>query len=140
MLMQYDDLTQVSLVQLEHAQNWQAKYRLITDWGKLISNKPAIREPQYLVKGCEALAWLAHYYDGTYHRFAFDSESRVINGLVALLLSVIDKKTTSELVQINVKDILRDMGLEKHITPSRNNGFKTIVERAFYLAISASQV
>jgi cysteine desulfuration protein SufE len=132
--MQYDNLNNVSLIQLEQAQNWQAKYRLITDWGKLISSKQAIREPQYLVKGCETSAWLIHSCDGSYHRFAFDSESRVINGLAALLLSLIDKKTTSELVQINVKDILRDAGLEKHMTPSRNNGFKTIVERAFYLA------
>ena len=132
--MHYDNLINISLAQLEQAQNWQAKYRLITDWGKLISIKPAIREPQYLVKGCETSAWLAHNYDGSYHRFAFDSESRVMNGLAALLLSLIDKKTTSELVQINVKDILADAGLEKHMTPSRNNGFKTIVEQAFCLA------
>ena len=132
--MPFDDLTSVSLNQLLLAQGWQTKYRLVTDWGRLIHSKPAIREPQYLVRGCEALVWLSYSYENTRHRFTFDSDSRVMNGLAALLLSLIDNKTSQELAKIKVKDVLQAAGLEKHVTPSRSNGFKTIVDRAFELA------
>jgi sulfur transfer protein SufE len=132
--MQFDNLTSVSVNQLLQAQSWQTKYRLITDWGRLIHSKPAIRQPQYLVRGCEALVWLSHSCESARHRFMFDSDSRVMNGLAALLLSLIDNKTSEELANIKVKDMLQAAGLEKHITPSRSNGFKTIVDRAFELA------
>ena len=132
--MLYDDLSHVSLNELMAAQNWQAKYRLITDWGKLITHKAELRNSEYLVRGCETLVWLGHSIVDDKHRFAFDSDSRVMNGLAALLLSLIDNKISEELVNIQVNDVLQQSGLEKHITPSRNNGFKTIVEQAYKLS------
>ena len=39
----HDDLSEVSVARLLAADNWQSKYRLITDWGRLIAPKPALR-------------------------------------------------------------------------------------------------
>ncbi len=128
--MQQDDLVSVSLDALIQADNWQAKYRLITDWGKLIAPKPAIRFEQYLVKGCETSAWLTHECIDGQHTFLFDSDSRVMNGLAALLLSQINHQSAHVLATIDVVDILQRAGLQKHLTPSRNNGFKRILARA----------
>ena len=132
--MLYDNLDDVSVAQLIEAKNWQAQYRLITDWGQLIVSKPALHQPEYLIKGCETPAWLAHNVIDAHHRFMFDSHSRVMNGLVAVLLSLVDNKTNIELSQLDVEKILLAAGLEKHLTPSRNNGLKKIIERVFELA------
>ena len=124
-----DDLSSVSLAELIATQNWQAQYRLITQWGKLIQPKPAIRTEENLLKGCEVSAWLAHTEENGTHSFAFDSDSRVINGLAVLLLSQVNRKTTAEINAIDFKKILLDVGLEKHLTPSRNNGLQAIITR-----------
>lgn len=129
-----DDLSGVSLMQLTDADNWQAKYRLITDWGKLITEKPEIRTDLYAIKGCETAAWMAHECIDDRHRFAFDSDSRVIKGLAVLLLSIIHNRTSAELSHLNLTVLLREAGLDKHMTPSRNNGFRAMIVRACELA------
>lgn len=134
-----DDLSPVSLEQLMHMQNWQAKYRLITQWALLIQPKPELRVAHNLVRGCETSAWMSYQRDveGKY-RFAFDSDSRVIKGLAALLLAVVNDKTAAELALLDLEHVLRDAGLETHMTPSRNNGFRSIVLRINELVAAAS--
>src|SRR5690606_16153489 len=125
---------------LMHMQNWQAKYRLITQWGLLVELKPALRVEQNLVRGCETSAWMNHQCDAERRfRFAFDSDSRVIKGLAALLLAVINDKTAAELSSLDLEHILRDAGLETHMTPSRNNGFRSIVLRINELIATANE-
>lgn len=123
----FDDLSSVSLQELTATQNWQAQYRLITQWGKLIHHKPELRLEENLLRGCETLAWLVHTHVDGIHRFAFDSDSRVINGLAALLLAQVDGKATQEINAVNFAELLLAVGLEKHLTPSRNNGLRALV-------------
>lgn len=125
----FDDLSTVSLSELMATQNWQAQYRLITQWGTLISHKPELRIENYVLRGCETLVWLAHAHINGIHRFAFDSDSRVINGLAALLLAQVDNKTTQEINAVDFSQLLLNAGLEKHLTPSRNNGLRAIIAR-----------
>ena len=124
-----DDLSSVSLPELIASNNWQAQYRLITQWGKLIQHKPELRNTDNLVKGCEVSAWLAHKEEDGVHRFAFDSDSRVINGLAVLLLAQVQGKATLDVRDVNFEQLLLSLGLEKHLTPSRSNGLKAIVSR-----------
>lgn len=123
----FDDLSSVSFFELRVTQNWQSQYRLITQWGKLINVKPELRRQDFLLRGCETQAWLAHAQSNGVHRFAFDSDSKVINGLAALLLSQVDNKTTAEIHAVDFSQLLVEAGLEKHLTPSRNNGLRAIV-------------
>jgi cysteine desulfuration protein SufE len=124
-----DDLSSVSLTELIASNNWQTQYRLITQWGKLIQPKPDVRTADNLIKGCEVSAWLAHTQEKDAHSFAFDSDSRVINGLAVLLLVQVNGKTTEEIHALNFTQLLKDIGLEKHLTPSRNNGLRAIIAR-----------
>jgi cysteine desulfuration protein SufE len=126
----FDDLSAVSLAELIATNNWQSQYRLITQWGKLIQPKPALRIAEHLIKGCEVSAWLAHSCQADLHTFAFDSDSRVINGLAVLLLSQLQNKTRAEIQTVNFSELLVQVGLEKHLTPSRNNGLRAIIARA----------
>ncbi|MES2822986.1 MAG: SufE family protein [Pseudomonadota bacterium] len=132
--MGYDDLTEVSLEKLVQTKGWQAQYRLIIQWGSLIRVKPEMRQDMHLIKGCELSAWLVHDLQSDQHSFIFDSDSRVMNGLVALLLSIINKKQATELAQLNVKSLLLDAGLQQYINPSRSNGLRAIILRAYTLA------
>lgn len=133
-MMQHDNFQEISSSELLQAIGWQAQYRLITGWGKLITYKPELRQAEHLIKGCEVSAWMAHEVCKGQHRFEFDSDSRVINGLAAWVLTLIDNKTHDELLQVNISQLLLTAGLDKHLTPSRNNGLRAIVLRAYTLA------
>lgn len=128
-----DDLSSVSLPELIATNNWQSQYRLITQWGKLIQHKPELRNPENLVRGCEVSAWLAHREENGVHQFVFDSDSRVINGLAVLLLSQVQGKTTLEIQAVDFEQLLLSVNLEKHLTPSRNNGLHALIEYVFTL-------
>jgi cysteine desulfuration protein SufE len=128
-----DDLGAVKLPQLMAASNWQQQYKLIIQWGKLIRPKPDVRLPANVIKGCELPVWLVHEQQGEQHYFAFDSDSSVMNGLAALLLVQLNGKTAAQITGENLLQSLRELGLDKHLTPSRNNGFNRIIERALIL-------
>jgi cysteine desulfuration protein SufE len=129
-----DDLSSVNVCELTSANNWQMQYRLITQWGKLIQPKSELRNACYLIKGCETSAWLAYRQVNELCYFAFDSDSRVINGLAAFLLANVNNKTKADINTINFSQLLLMAGLEKHLTPSRNNGLHAIIAQMLVLA------
>lgn len=124
-----DDLSNISLLQLREAHNWQQQYKMIIQWGKLISAKPELRCAENLIRGCEVPAWLAHCPEAGRHYFHFDADSSVIKGLASLVLVQVNGKTPAELAGLDLQAALRALGLEKHLTPSRNNGLHAIIAR-----------
>lgn len=131
--MQYDDLSSISLEHLLEAGNWQQQYKLIIQWGKLITHKPELRTPDHLIRSCEIPVWLAC--EKKYHKiyFAFDADSSVIKGLASLLLVQLHGCDVNEVKDIDLEKQLHRLGLEKHLTPSRNNGLKGIIARINHL-------
>lgn len=128
--MKFDSLDQISLTNLKELKNWQDKYRTLIQWGKLISKKETIRYDEFLIHGCEIPVWLACKIDkeGRY-RFAFDSDSKVMNGLVAVILSLVDRRTKEDILSLPLEKILSEAGLQKHLTQSRTNGYVRIVHQ-----------
>jgi cysteine desulfuration protein SufE len=51
----------------------------------------------------------------------------VINGLAVLLLTQVQGKTTPEVRKVDFEQLLLSVGLEKHLTPSRNNGLHALI-------------
>lgn len=124
-----DDLSSIDLQKLKEVTHWQAQFRLITQWSTLISEKPELRKEQNRIKGCETAAWLAHQREGEVHYFYFDSDSKIIRGLAAIALSLTHGKTREEIRQNDIDHLLQDSGIRKHLTPSRSNGFRAILQR-----------
>lgn len=126
-----DDLSAISLTQLRVTQNWQQQYKLIIQWGKLIAPKPELRVVDNLIRGCEVPVWLGCSLEQERYYFALDADSSVIKGLAALLLVQVNGKTQAELRGLDLQGELRELGLEKHLTPSRNNGLNAIIARIY---------
>jgi cysteine desulfuration protein SufE len=127
----HDDLSAISLAQLREARSWQQQYKLIIQWGKLIAPKPALRQPDNIIRGCEVPVWLAHTSEQGLHYFELDCDSSVIKGLASLLLVQVNGKTSEALSGLDLHGELHSLGLEKHLTPSRNNGLNAIIARIY---------
>lgn len=127
----YDDLNDLQLTDLYALKGWQARYRLLLKWSSKVHKKTAIRVDKNLVQGCESQAWLTHTYHNGEHQFVFDSDSRVVKGLGVLLLIVLREKPRCGLAELQA--IFTELGLAKHLSQSRNNGFLALTQQALYL-------
>ncbi|MCA0893810.1 aminotransferase class V-fold PLP-dependent enzyme [Microbulbifer agarilyticus] len=130
---QPDDLSKLDLDALCNQKNWQDRYRTIMSWAKVISRKDQIRTTEHLVQGCESSAWLVHRQEAGVHRFAIDSDSRIVKGLGALLLSQIDGVSEGAVAPSELHQIFDELGLSQQLSESRGNGFRALVQRAFDL-------
>ncbi len=124
-----DDLSGLSLSQLRQLKGWQPRYRALMKWGDRILPKPAIRTDANRVRGCESAAWLEHRIEQGKHVYAIDSDSRVVKGLAVLLLVLINDKTAEEIAAVPLEQIFVELGLEKHLSQSRSNGFRALLDR-----------
>jgi cysteine desulfurase/selenocysteine lyase len=125
-----EDWSDIDWQVLAEVKSWQKKYKLLIDWGSLIIRKPDIRQDDYVVKGCESVVWLQHQQEGECHYFLIDSDSNIIKGLSVLLLVWLNGKTTEEIQTINITERYQQLGLEKHLSPSRMNGFLALLTNA----------
>ena len=125
--MQFDDLSSIDIDRLINSNSWQEKYRLILQWSDLIQPKPAIQDTQYLLKGCEVDSWIKTETDSENQYFQFDSQSKLIKGLVAVILVQLNGQTPDYIRNWNEQDFLQKSQLQKHMTPSRNNGLMALI-------------
>ena len=106
--------------------SWQQRYKQLILWGKSLPEQANIRQEEFFIEGCESSVWLKHEEDEQQHYFFIDSDSDVIKGLASLILCRINGKSTEEINQIDFEQYFSDLGLTKHLSPSRNNGFYTL--------------
>jgi len=125
--MQYDDLSSVDLNLLISTQSWQAKYRLILQWSELIKVKPALQKPEHILKGCEVDSWIKTEITNQSQQFLFDSQSKLIKGLAAIILVQLNGQPREFIRTWNGEEFLQKTQLQKHMTPSRNNGLLALI-------------
>ena len=123
--------------QVTASRSWQDKYRHIMLLGKKLPSLPeTMRTEESRLHGCESTVWLHHFYDEQTMRlyFAVDSDARVIRGLIALVLSVFNGRTPQDISRFDIDDWFSKLDLYNHLSPSRGNGLRAIVEEIRSLA------
>ena len=131
--MQHNELSAIFAQELIDAPSWQDKHRLLLRWGKLISAKPDIQKEENLVKGCETRTWIVFDEQAHDDRLIFDSESVLIRGLAALVLSEIHHLSEEQLASFDMAGLLERTGFAKRLTASRSNGLRAIILKSYEL-------
>lgn len=112
-------------------QGWQARYRMIMQWGADMAPNNALRNDNNLVKGCETAVWLElNCHDGVVN-LQLDADSRVMRGLCMILLRLFDKQAVATINEEKILQQLADLQLQKHLTNNRSNGFMVILKSIF---------
>lgn len=127
------EVGELSIETLQAQKGWQPRYRMLMKWAEFIHSKPEIRKDENLLTGCEANTWITHLVVDGCHRFFIDSGARVVKGLAALLLVLIDGKSTEQIDEVDLAGIFTGLELDGHLSASRNNGFKALVDKALLL-------
>lgn len=117
---------------------WTEKYEHIIQLGKelpLIDSQYKIDE--YLIRGCQSQVWLrADYIDGKIV-FTADSDAIITKGLISLLVSVLSHHTPEEITQADIYFISK-IGLNNHLSPTRNNGLLAMLKQMKMYAFALS--
>lgn len=122
--------------------DWEERYGYLIELGKKLPGLgEADKTEANRVQGCQAMVWLKLEPDpgrpGAW-RMRADSDAFIVRGLIAVLQLIYDRHTAPEILQADAKTILGQLGLDKHLSPTRKNGLFSMVERIRAMAHSLS--
>lgn len=122
------DLTpDILLKEFSSLRDWQSQYRYLMQLGNLLPSFPIeAKNVEHLIQGCEAPVWLCHTYTQQTHHFLFDSEAKIIRGLLMILLIGIQNQPTTFITHFDFATYLQKLGLARHLSTSRTNGLQKI--------------
>lgn len=118
--------------------DWEDRYRYLIDLGHRVRVMPAeLKTDQNLVRGCTSRVWMVAHWDQERLVFQADSDAQIIKGLIYILDLAYQGKTAKEIATMNIDKAFQDLGLDRHLSPNRRNGFFAMVERIRALASAA---
>ena len=118
--------------------DWEDKYRYIIDLGsKLPPLDEKYKTDDWKVRGCQSQVWLVpevrEINGEKILDFKGDSDAAIVKGIVAIILSIYSNKSAQMIKSVAVGDIFAKLGLEEHLSPSRN-GLASMNEKIKYYA------
>ncbi len=109
---------------------WEERYKYIIDMGKEIpSMDPAAKCDENLIRGCQSQVWIQHKADGENLIFSVDSDAFIVKGLLAVVLAAYNNKVPADILAFDVENYFAQLGLLKHLSPTRGSGMKAMVKR-----------
>lgn len=114
--------------------NWMDRYQYIIDMGKQLPAFPdEWKSAETKIEGCQSNVWMHHRMeDGRLH-FDATSDAAIVSGLIAVLLRIYNDRLPDEIVATKPR-FLEDLGLDKHLSPTRSNGLHAMLGRIYQVA------
>lgn len=116
---------------LDALESWEDRFSYLIELGR---KAPALEDHERidanLVKGCQSRVWmiLQTHADGRL-RLRAQSDSQLVNGLIAILLALYNDASPSDLQAINAEEALDSLSLSEHLSSMRRNGLHAMIAR-----------
>lgn len=115
---------------------WLDKYDYLIE---LSDTLPAIapehRTDSYAIKGCQSRVWVdARLEDGKVF-FSADSDAIITKGIIALLVRVMNGRTPSEIIDMELY-FIDAIGLSENLSPTRSNGLVAMIKQMKMYALA----
>lgn len=109
--------------------DWEDRYRYLMDLGREL---PALTPEEMVeanrVSGCQSRVWLVPRAEAGRLHFRAGSDAAFVQGLLALLMRVLNGRTPSQILATDA-DFLTRLGLGEHLSLSRRNGVMAVLGR-----------
>ena len=115
----------------EFLDDWEERYGYIIDLGKSLPEFPeSERTEDNYVHGCQSQVWLIHKFDADTNKLylMIDSDAIIVKGLAAIVLVTLNSKTPQEIIDLDVEAAFEKIDLMRHISPTRGNGLRAMLE------------
>lgn len=70
--------------------------------------------------------------------FAVDSDAIIVRGLLGVVMAAFNHKTPQEILDFDISAYFEALDLERHLSPTRGNGLRSIVNRIKSIAQAAA--
>ena len=112
--------------------DWEDKYRYLIELGEQMQPLPeSERIDIYKVQGCQSQVWIKGEKKDNKYYFQAASDAIIVQGLEAILLTFVNGKTADEIHALNLSETFKKLGLEENLSPTRRNGFASMIERVY---------
>ncbi len=129
---------QAALAAFSQPMSWEQRARLLMAWGEQLAPLADDERTELTrVSGCESQVWLVGAQQGEGWQFRASSDARLIRGLLALLLVRVNGLPAEHLKQLDLADWFTQLGLARHLSPSRSNGLQAVLTRMAELTANA---
>jgi cysteine desulfuration protein SufE len=114
--------------------DWEDRYRYVIELGRSLPPlEMKLHNAANKVQGCASQVWIAAHPMQVNGRdvltFTGDSDALIVKGLIAIAFRIYSGKTAKEILAIDEKAVLTELGLKDHLTPQRSNGFVSMIAR-----------
>lgn len=114
--------------------NWMDRYQYIIDMGKQLPEFPdTLKTEENKIQGCQSNVWMIHEQQGDKLTFKATSDAAIVAGLIAVLLRIYNERSAED-IQSTPPHFMTDLGLDKHLSPTRSNGLNAMLERIYSVA------
>ena len=107
--------------------DWSERYQYLIDLGRKLPEFPdEYRTEAHRLHGCQSMVWIVPSGDAARLDFAAASDSAIVSGLVYLALRVYSGRSAGEILDTD-PSYIADIGLAKHLSPTRSNGLASLL-------------
>lgn len=107
--------------------DWSERYQYLIDLGRKLPPFPeACKDEEHRLLGCQSMVWIEASGDASRMQFRAISDSAIVSGLIYLALRVYSGRSADEIVS-TPPDYIADIGLAKHLSPTRSNGLMALL-------------
>jgi cysteine desulfuration protein SufE len=120
--------------------DWSERYQYLIDLGKKLPDlKTEWKTEEHRLTGCQSMVWIVP--EGNKDKLDFNaiSDSTIVSGLIFLALRVYSGRSAEEIMN-TAPDYISQIGLAKHLSPTRSNGMKSLlqfIQQTAHSALSA---
>ncbi|MEO8000626.1 MAG: SufE family protein, partial [Arenimonas sp.] len=108
--------------------DWSERYQYLIDLGKKLPDlKAEWKTEEHRLTGCQSMVWIVP--EGNQEKLVFNaiSDSTIVSGLIFLALRVYSGRSADEILS-TAPDYISQIGLAKHLSPTRSNGLKSLLQ------------
>lgn len=114
--------------------DWEDRCDYLIDLGfELPQLSDEFKTEENRVHGCQSNVWLVAELNESVSppvvEFVANSDAMIVNGLIAILVMIYNKKTPEEILKTDVEGIFRKLELDRHLSSQRRNGLYGMVTR-----------
>jgi cysteine desulfuration protein SufE len=107
--------------------DWAERYQYLIDLGRKLPPFPdEWKTEENRLHGCQSMVWIVASGDANRLDFQAISDSAIVSGLVYLALRVYSGRSAKEILATD-PDYIADVGLAKHLSPTRSNGLMALL-------------
>ena len=107
--------------------DWSERYQYLIDLGRKLPPFPEQwKTEEHRLHGCQSMVWIVPQGDAGRLDFHAISDSAIVSGLIFLALRVYSGRPAAEILA-TTPDYIADIGLARHLSPTRSNGLASLL-------------